>query len=91
MAEAIICDVCGTTCKPSNATHVRLHSATHVRLHRLSMATQYNTAPFKYADMCTECYKKLMKFLGGDKDVITEHHEATTECEGCKHCKSGRE
>ena len=65
MAEAIICDACGITCKPSDAKHVRMH--------RLASATSYNTAVLAKYDVCNKCYSKLDKFLGGKTDAITGH------------------
>ena len=69
MAEAIICDACGVTCKPKEAMHVRMH--------RLSSATNYQTATVKYYDICNTCYDNVTKFLGGKADVISGHHETT--------------
>lgn len=61
MAAVVKCDACGCVVEYSKAKHVRVFA--------LDSVTTYRAHAEHYADVCSECHKKLKTFLniGGKK------------------------
>lgn len=75
MAEVVQCDVCGRTEPPEKTKFISTHYRRNIKI--FDVMFDNTTSSHITKDICSSCYDKLMKFLGGEADVVPRHLETT--------------
>lgn len=70
MAEVVRCDVCGCVEQPHQTKYVKLGATRTLEVFNVTFENRVCDRPIVKKDICSQCYAKLMRFLGGDTSAI---------------------